>query len=318
MLAARVAVDAAAVTPGELVSVNLPSWALAVPFVVLASVGVFAAYRERQRMAGFELRRLIQTATLGDPGGDWATLVVRQGRRSAGRVIGLYVAFVGSIPLIGWSIYAGGRPGAGWPWPLILPVGSALGTDVGQLRPLPAAAPAARVAVVHRRQLINYVRPVEVAAAAVSTVLPVAAVVIAAVTLIHGTSTPLAAVIMALAAAVSLAILAVLWWVIRRVLRQPVTATTDAGLEWGEVLRSQLLRDQLGAVTFVCALGGGGGLLWGLTTGVHGLPDWAGTAVPLVATVCVIVIVILIVIGAALADRRFGWVRAHVLLGQHG
>lgn len=201
-------------------------------------------------------------------------------------------------------------------WPLLLPVGLALGTAAGPLRQVTTAAPAARVAAVRRRRLPDYLRPAEVAGAALSTVLPVAAVVLAAVTLADGTSAPVGAGIVALSGALSLAVQAVLWWVVRHGLRQPVAATTAVGLEWGEVLRSQLLRDQLGAVTLVSAGGGGGALLWGLTTGMGGLPGWERTAAPIAAVVSVIVVVIVISFGAAIVDRRFVWVRAHVLVGQ--
>lgn len=293
---------------------ELPSWTVAVPFIILASVLVLAAFHERERLAGLELRRLMRKAKLPDPGSDWGTLVVRQGRRYAGRVIGLFVVFVGSIPFIGWSIAAGDRSGP-W-WLLILPVGHALGTAAGHLRQVTIAPPAARVAVMRRRQLLDYVRPLEVCAAAGSTVLPAAAVALATVTLTQGTSTPAAVIIVALAGVVSLALLAVLWWVVRMGLRQPVAATSDAGLEWGEVLRSQLLHDQLGAITVVSALGGGGVLMWAFGTGMRGLPDWTRTAVPIAAAVAVVLVVVLI--AAALADRHFAWVRTHVVVGQRG
>lgn len=293
---------------------DLPSWTLAVPLVVLASALAFGAYHDRDRLAGRELNRLARKATLPDPGGDWATLVARQGRRDAGRVIGLFVVFIGWLPLSYWSAEGGGSSSVTW-WLLLLPVGQALGAAAGQLHRVSTVAPAARVAAVRRRQLRDYVRPSEVATASVSTVLPAAAVVMATVTLVDGTSAPVAAGIVALSGTLSLALLAVLWWVVRQGLRQPVAATTDVGLEWGEVLRSQLLRNQLGAVTFVSAFGGGGALLWGLTTGMRGLPDWARTAGLIVATVSVIVIVIVSV--AAFVDRRFVWVRAHVVVGQH-
>lgn len=293
---------------------ELPSWTLAVPFVVLASALAFGAYHDRERLAGRELNRLARKTTLADPGGDWDTLVSRQGRRDAGRVIGLFIVFMGWLPLSYWSTEGGGSSVA-W-WLLLLPVGQTLGAAAGQLHQVTTAAPVARVAAVRRRQLRDYVRPSEVAGAAASTVLPAAAVVIAAVTLVDGTSTPVAAGLVVLSGALSLALLVVLWWVVHQGLRQPVAATTHVGLEWGEVLRSQLLRDQLGAVTFVSACGGGGALLWGLTTGMGGLPDWERTAAPIVAVVSVIVAVIVISFGAAVVDRRFVWVRAHVLVGQ--
>lgn len=309
-------VDAQAATSVSSVGIELPSWTVALLFVLVFTVIMFAGYRERERTADHELQRLGQKLKLSDPGSDWTRLVARQSRRSSGRVIGLYVAFLGSLPLIYWSAYAKDRSGP-WPWwPMLLPVSAALGTVAGHLLPVALAAPAARVAAVRRRQLTDYVMPWEVVMAAVSTVLPLAAVIIAAIDVTEGTNAPMAAVIVALAGALSLALIAVLCWVIRRVLRQPVTATTDAGLEWGEVLRSQLLRDQLVAVTFVSAGGGGSVLLWGLTRGMRGLPDWGNDAAVIVAAACVIAIMGVLVAG--LADRRFAWVRTHIVTGQRG
>lgn len=60
-------VDAEAVTSMSSVGIELPSWTLVLPFVVLATVLLYAVWQQRERVAGRELGR---RSELTDPGSD--------------------------------------------------------------------------------------------------------------------------------------------------------------------------------------------------------------------------------------------------------
>ncbi|MEI2776948.1 MAG: hypothetical protein V9G19_13465 [Tetrasphaera sp.] len=271
-----------------------------VPFVVFV-------WASRDRLVGNEIRRLQRLASLPDAGVDQPLLVQRLRQRQTGRAIGVTVAMlimglalVWADPVMPWIVFAA-------------PIGAGLGTVLGQLRPL-AAGPRPRLAQLRRREIGDYVTPLELRllVGAFATVpLALALIVVAAAT----GSPPVGRVLIGCALLVLVTAAA---WLIRaataRVLGSSVELGSVVGLEWEEVIRAQTLRDVVGAAACLAA-GGSAGVLWWLS-GNPGFPQWfeAGAMV-LVASALALVLVLVL---AATADSRFAWARGHALAGLDG
>jgi hypothetical protein len=287
---------------------ELPSWALSIPFVLIGFPVLSWLVRNRSRSVPGEMERLARVASLPDPGADAHTVRERLASRYAGRVIG--VAAVGLLALAAISITSvrGDFP----VWIVVyLPVGHAIGTALGNLIGVSVPTASPRVTTLRRRELTDYVTPIEVRVAQLAGFLSVAAVVMGLIALTTTTSSTSSGVVVAAAGFLSLLAAAGTWTLAGRTLVQPVDATAPAGLLWNGVLRAAVLRDLVNAVTMFGAWGGGGALLWGIAQGWASYPDWflvVGGLVLVAVVVCTAVVLVLSVV-----DRHFDRVRHHAL-----
>lgn len=275
--------------------------------VILAVVGgvvLTAAWSLRYRMVAKELGRLQRVAALPDVGPDTSLLLRRLLQRQTGRVIG-----IGVLYLVLGSLLA--RSGEGLPWlVLCIPFGAALGTGVGQWQAVGAPS-RPRVAQIRRRELGDYVVPLERLLLPIAWAFPVAALALLIAGMRAGSPvTATAWVSLALVAGVALAT-GVIAVAIGRVLGSAVEMATPAGLVWEEIVRAVTLRDLLGSGTLLAAAGSTGVVWW--AGAQPGWPAWLETAAYVLGLGALLLLGTLLALG--LADSHYRWARAHALAG---
>ncbi|MFN8045523.1 MAG: hypothetical protein U0Q08_05615 [Dermatophilaceae bacterium] len=164
-----------------------------------------------------------------------------------------------------------------------------------------------------RRELTDYVTPIEVRVAQLAGFLSVAAVVMGLIALTTTTSSTSSGVVVAAAGFLSLLAAAGTWTLAGRTLVQPVDAeTAPAGLLWNGVLRAAVLRDLVNAVTMFGAWGGVAARCCGASPKVERATPTGflvvGGLVLVAVVVCTAVVLVLSVV-----DRHFDRVRHHAL-----
>ncbi|GAA1768860.1 hypothetical protein [Nostocoides vanveenii] len=272
-------------------------------FFGVALIGV--SWAVRVQLVAKERRRLLRMAALPDAGADEALLMRRLGQRQGGRVIGIAVVYLVLGALLAWS-------GEGLPWlALCIPFGAALGTGIGQLQPIGAVG-RARVAQLRRRELADYVLPLERRLLAAALLCPAVAVILLVAALRAGSPRRSSAWIgFALIGCVALAA-SVIHAALGRVLDGAVEMSSAAGLAWEEIVRAQTLRDLVGSGGMLAAAGSAAVVWW--ASAQPGWPAWLGTAAYVLAVAAFLVLGVLWVL-ALRDDNHFRWARAHALAG---
>ncbi|MBP8882356.1 MAG: hypothetical protein KBF43_11910 [Dermatophilaceae bacterium] len=287
---------------------ELPSWLLAVPFLLAAVVVGVVVWRRRDAWAAREIQAFGMAKGLPDPGEDLGWVTDRIRARLSGRLVGAIAGFVVSVPLIGMSVNRAGM--GGW-WLLLIPLYAVLGTAFGHLRPVTQKSDRPRVAALRERRVGDYVTQVEVWSAVICSVLPVATLVLAGLVWARGTSAVSAVVLSVVLAGVSLVVIVVLADLARRALAQNIQTHGASGLAWAELLRAQMLRDLVGGVSTAGAFGGGFVPFWGVVVTWREYPDWY---LPVTfGLVALAVAALLAGLIAAGADTNLRWARDHTL-----
>lgn len=298
----------------EITSLELPSWTLMCPFLVLGAVALAVLWRRREAWVQRELGRFVSATGLPDPEGDRTWVVERTRARVSGRLLGVATAVGLALPLMSIAVSDGDSSSA-W-WILFIPVGQVVGTALGHLRPIQGHPSGPRVASLRPRLLRDYVTTAESVAAILCAGLPVVSIALAAVNLAQGTSAPTPAVLALVTAALSLVTVLGLWVLVRRALRQNVATRGPEGLAWAELLRAQMLRDLVGGVAFAGWFGGAFVLFWGVTSSWRDFPDWYLPVTFVLAALSVSALVVGLAVGVG--DKSLGWARHHVLGGSAG
>lgn len=254
-----------------------------------------------------ELERLEQRLSLPDPAGDGVEIAGLLGRRYWGRVAG---SILGGLAGLWWLIPRDGHEVTGAPVVFLALVGQLLGTAYGHLLQVGVRADGPRVASLQSRSPGDYLTPIEVALVRGTPALTLAAVVVAVVNLVVGSAGRGASGVVLGACGVALLLVVVLVRVARRALDHPATATTPAGLLWSEMLRAQMLRDLAEGTVAVSAVGGGGVLLWAVTT-TEGVAGWFRMAGFVLGVLALLAMGLTVV--TSVVDRRHRWARQHAL-----
>ena len=267
-----------------------------VSFVPLTAV----VWARRAEAARLEFARLARIAELPVEGNDIPAVRRRIVTRQTGRAIGMAVAMI----VVAVILIASETP-AGYV-ALLAALGASVGSGFGHVRPMDVA-PGPRAAGLRRRELADYLTPIEVFLARWVIVLPVVAALIVGVGWAEwGLGRRPALISLAVLAAIT-AMGYVVRQALRRLVETPVTLATPTGRRWEEILRAVVLRDVAASgVTFVA--GGPLFVLIALKRDFAELP----VVFPVVAAFGVLAgVAILVVLGATVTDSHFVWARGH-------
>jgi hypothetical protein len=240
------------------------------------------------------------------PGPDWPLLYARLRSREIGLVVGMSVGFPAYMALctlgdlwLGLGLVALGLP-------------TAVGALVGHLWSLRRRSDAPRVVSLHRRELVDYLAPVELWLSRCAAVVPLA---VAALGLAAWVAEPRAdpvGLAVTAVCAVCLPVSLLAEPLARRTLLAPTGVSTPGGLVWAEVLRAKMLRDIVSACSLLAVAGPGLALATAVTR--FDRPDaWWLPGCWLVAGLAGV-----IVLGRFwfdVIDSGYQWARGHAVPG---
>ncbi len=296
-------------SPAQQVSTSeVPSWLFAVPFLVGAVVVGGVLWRRREGWAAQEIRTFGHAKGLPDPAEDLDWVVQRVRARLGGRLAGAVVGFVVAVPVVGLS---SDRVGTSGRYLMLVPLFGVLGTCVGHMWPVARALTSRRVAALRERRVSDYVTRVELWSAGICGALPLVPLVLGGLLWARGNSASTAVVLSLVFVIASMAAIVAMLLLTRRALAQNVQTRGASGLAWAELLRAQMLRDLVGGVTVLGAVGGALVLFFGVADGWRDYPDWYIPA--MVVTTVLGGAALLAGLAAAAADTDLRWAREHIL-----
>ena len=224
-------------------------------FLIGLGVGLATlVYRLRptslRRALDRQARTVLGAAAGTPPGADWPVLYARLRSRELGLVVGLSVGMPSYFALcsrgdawIGLGLAA-----------LFLP--TSVGALVGHLRSLRRGSDTPRVVSLHRRELVDYLAPVELWVSRCAVVVPLSVAALAIAALV-GAPRDSAALAVLATCALGLVVSLLAEPLARRTLLAPTGVSTRGGLVWAEVLRAKMLRDIVTACSLTAVVGPG-------------------------------------------------------------
>lgn len=197
-----------------------------------------------------ETRKVHRAVAGAPPGQDWPLLYARLRSREVGLVVGMSVSFPTYLVLcsrgdawLGLGLVA-----------LFLPM--SVGALIGHLWSLRGRPSVPRVVSLHRRELVDYLAPVELWLSRCAAVVPVAVAALALAAWLGEPRDPAGLAVTAVCAA-CLVIGLLAEPLARWTLLAATGVSTPGGLVWAEVLRAKMLRDIMSACSLAAVAGPG-------------------------------------------------------------